>query len=179
MTHAKSLIAMSVIFVTAGSVVAAAPSLPLHRAGLWQQTMTQDGTPNPNATSQICYDPASEVKISAMGDQFSSKNCPTKQIVHNSDGSWTMSGTCTFQQGWKTASRATLTGDFGTEITTTIDATTTGAPAPAMNGAHHTVLVQTWLGPCKPGQRGGDITTEDGSKMNMLDESPNGGAPQN
>jgi hypothetical protein len=173
MTRSNSLIAMSLILLAAGSGVAAAPSLPLHRPGLWRQTMTQDGVPNPHASSRICYDPASEVKISAMGDQLSRKNCPSKQTVHNRDGSWTMSGTCTFQAGWKTASRATLTGDFRSEITTTIDATTTGAPAAAMNGAHHTVLVQTWLGPCEPGQRGGDVVMEDGSKMNMLDGSGN------
>ena len=174
-----STIATSVFFLASVIGVAAAPSLPLHKPGLWQQTMTQDGVPNPSASSQICYDPASEVKISAMGDQFSSKNCPSKHTVHNADGSWTMSGTCTFQAGWKTTSNATLTGDFSTGITTTIDATTTGAPSPAMNGTHQTVLVQTRLGPCKPGQRGGDVIGEDGSKLNMLDELPNGGAPQN
>jgi hypothetical protein len=162
-----------------GVVLAAAPSLPLHKPGLWQQTMTLDGVANPNATSQICYDPASEVKIAKMGDQFSSQNCPSKQTVHNPDGSWTMSGTCTFQAGMKTMSRATLAGDFSSNITTTVDATTTGAPAPAMNGAHHTVLIQTWLGPCKPGQRGGDVIMDDGSKMNMLDENNPPDAPQN
>jgi hypothetical protein len=179
MIRSKSLIAMSVILLATVGGVAAAPSLPLHKPGLWQQTMTQDGVANPNASSRICYDPAAEIKITQMGDQFSGTNCPSKQTVHNPDGSWTISGTCTFQSGSKTASRATLTGDFSSEITTTVDATTTGAPAAAMNGTHHMVLVQTWLGPCGPGQRGGDVITEDGSKMNMLDESPNGGAPQN
>jgi hypothetical protein len=50
-----------------------------------------------------------------------------------------------------------------------------------MNGTHRTVLVQTWLGSCKPGQRGGDVIMEDGSKMNMMDESgsaPPDGAPR-
>jgi hypothetical protein len=169
---------MAVILLASGGVLAASPSLPLHKPGLWQQTMTLDGVANANASSRVCYDPASERQIAAMGDQFSNKNCPSRQVVHNPDGSWTMSGTCTFQQGWKTTSRATLAGDFNSEITTTIEATTVGAPAAPMNGAHHTVLTQTWLGPCKPGQRGGDVIMEDGAKMNMLDESPNAGAPQ-
>jgi hypothetical protein len=177
MNRSNSLIATAVILLASGSVLAAGPSLPLHRPGLWQQTMTQDGVTNPNASSQVCYDPASETKIAAMGDQFSNKNCPSRQVVHNPDGSWTMSGTCTFQQGWKTTSRATLAGDFNTEVTTTIDATTVGAPAPPMNGAHHTVLLQTWLGPCKPGQRGGDVIMDDGTTMNMLDEPGNSDGP--
>ncbi len=178
MSRSNSLVAIAVVLLASGGALAASPSLPLHKPGLWQQTMTLDGVANPNASSQVCYDPASEVKIAAMGDQFSNKNCPSKQVTHNPDGSWSMSGTCNFQQGWKTTSHATLSGDFNSEITTTIDATTVGAPAGPMNGAHHTVLMQTWLGPCKPGQRGGDVIMEDGSKMNMLDEPP-AGAPQN
>jgi len=175
MKRSTTFFATAIILAASGSVTAAAPSLPLHKPGLWQQTMTQDGVVNPNASSQVCYDPPSEVKIAAMGDEFSSKSCPSKQVVHNPDGSWTMSGTCSFQQGWNTTSRATLSGSFDSEVTTTIDSTTSGAPAPQMNGTHRTVLVQTWLGSCKPGQRGGDVIMEDGSKMNMMDEP----APQN
>ena len=89
-----------------------------------------------------------------------------------------MSGTCTFQPGWKTTSRATTVGDFNSKITTTVDATTTGAPSPAMNGPHRTVIVQTWLGSCKPGQRGGDVIMGNGMKMNMLDSANSGPPPQ-
>jgi len=172
MNHSKTLVATAVILLAAESVLAAAPSLPQHRPGLWQQTMTQDGVANPKASSEICYDAASETKMTALGQRLS-KNCQSRQISHNPDGSWTMSGACTFQAGWKTTSHATLAGDFGSKITTTIDAKTIGAPAPAMNGAHHTVLVQTRLGPCKPRQKGGDIVMNDGTKMNVLDESGN------
>lgn len=177
MNRSFSINAAALIFLASTNIPAGAASLPMHKPGLWQQTMTQDGTANPNASSQVCYDPSSEAKITAMGDQFSSKNCPSRQVARNPDGSWSIKGTCAFQAGWKTTSRATLSGDFSTRLTTTIDATTVGAPAPAMNGAHHTVLVQTRLGPCKPGQKGGDVIMNDGSKMNMLDAP--GDAPQN
>jgi hypothetical protein len=177
MNCSNSLVVTAVVVLASGGVLAATPSLPSHKPGLWQQTMTQDGKTNPMASSQICYDAPSEAKMTAMGDQISNKNCPSRQVVHNPDGSWSMSGTCSFQEGWNTTSRATLVGDFNSKITTTVDATTTGAPAPAMNGQHHTVMVQTWLGPCKPGQKGGDVIMSNGMKMNVLDGAGAGAPP--
>jgi hypothetical protein len=169
MNHSNILVATAALLLAMSTALAAPPSLPLHKPGLWQQTVTEDGKSNPTASSQICYDAASEAKMVALGDQFSHKNCQSLQIAHNPDGSWSLSGTCTFQAGWKTTSHALLIGDFDRRITSTIDARTTGAPAPGMNGAHHTVLVQTRLGRCKPGQKGGDIVMRDGTKMNILD----------
>jgi hypothetical protein len=158
-----------IVACASGSTLAAPLSLPYQRPGLWQQTMTQDGKKSAMASSQLCLDAASEAKLAALGAQVSDKNCPTKKLNHNADGSWSLDGTCSFPSGWKTKSHASIGGDFNSRITTTIDATTTGAPTPAMNGAHHTVVTAVRLGACKPGQKGGDVVMGDGTKMNLLD----------
>jgi hypothetical protein len=179
MNRSNSLIATAIILLASGNALAGGPSLPLHRPGLWQMTMTQDGVTDPKATSQICYDAASESKMKA---QSSNDNCNAQQIAHNPDGSWTMSGTCEVM-GMKATSRATLVGNFDSKITVTVDGTMTIEAATA--GArpaivtHRMVAVYTRLGPCQPGQRGGDVIKYDGSKMNLLDGSGRGDNPPN
>jgi hypothetical protein len=45
----------------------------------------------------------------------------------------------------------------------------TGAPVTTLNGRHQIVITATWLGPCKAGQRGGDMIMSNGMKINMMD----------
>ena len=160
-----------IVFVAAcGPLLAgAAPagtSLPHQKLGLWQQVYTTGAN---KISDQVCLDAASESKLSALGSQTSNTICQSRQVTRNRDGSWSVVSTCTPKPGWKTTSHVAVTGDFNSKFTAVIDSVTTGAPLGAAHGTHRTTLVSTWLGPCKPGQKGGDVIMSNGMKVNVLD----------
>ena len=91
---------------------------------------------------------------------MSRKNCQPGQVNHNPDGSWSSITTCELRPGVKTTTRADITGDFNSKFTMVMRSPPDAAPQMTM--------VMTWIGPCKPGQRGGDVIMN-GKKMNVLD----------
>jgi len=155
-----------VALLTTGAVFDGSPSLPHQKLGLWQQVFTAGAT---KISDQVCLDAASEAKLSAASSQAPSETCQTRKIKHNSGGSWSIDSICEPKPGWKTTVHVDVTGSFDSKFTSVIDATTTGAPLAAAHGTHRTVLVATWLGPCKPGQKGGDVIMSSGYKVNILD----------
>jgi hypothetical protein len=152
--------------LAAGAAMADTP-LPHQKLGLWQQVITTSGK---SISDQVCLDAAAEAKLSGLRSQFSNANCQSRQVNHNRDGTWSIDSTCTPNPGWKITSHIVVTGDFNSKFTAVIDSTNTGAPlVGAANGKHRTTLVSTWLGRCKPGQRGGDVIMSNGTKINVLD----------
>lgn len=152
------------------SGVVFATDLPHQKVGLWKQTLTRDDAAVPNlGTSQICLDQAAEAKLSVFSQQAASSLCQPPKIVHNPDGSWSSDSMCALGGGIKSKAHAVVTGDFNSTITTTIDSIVTGAPAESMNGKHRMVVTATWVGACKPGQKGGDMIMANGMKLNLLD----------
>ena len=149
----------------AGTAMADTP-LPHQKLGLWQQVFTTGAN---KISDQVCLDAASEAKLSAIRSQFSNTSCKSKQVTHNRDGSWSIASICEPRKGWMTTSHVEVTGNFDSKFTAVISSTTTGAPLSATHGTHKTTLVSTWLGPCKPGQKGGDVTMSNGYKVNILD----------
>ena len=119
--------------------------------------------------------PASTKEISdALGMPFRDVVQHVDMLAHagvilDQGGSWSIDSICEPKPGWKTTIHVDVTGSFESKFTSVIDATTTGAPLAAAHGTHRTVLVATWLGPCKPGQKGGDVTMSNGYKVNILD----------
>jgi hypothetical protein len=68
-----------------------------------------------------------------------------------------------------TAPRRDFVGHFNTTYKVSIDFTTTGAAVPSLNGEHGMTIAATWVGPCAPGQTGGDLIMSDGGTMNLGD----------
>jgi hypothetical protein len=154
--------------------------LPHQKAGLWAQTMERDGKPVPYGSSQVCLDAASEAKMLAFSQQMSSQMCQSQTLNHNMDGSWTLDSVCKPGGGANgtVTNHTVMTGDFESKLVTTMSTETSGAPMPQMNGKHEMVMTQTYTGPCKPGQRGGDVTMANGMKMNVIDQQAGAmGAP--
>ncbi|MCY1510598.1 hypothetical protein D9M68_449800 [compost metagenome] len=64
-------------------------------------------------------------------------------------------------------SRAVMTGDFSSAYR--VESKSTYSP-PLMGRTEGTSVVDAkWVGPCKPGQKPGDMVMGNGMKMNMLD----------
>jgi len=151
-----------IAFVVAN--VAAADPLPHQKLGLWLQDTTTMGQ---RLTSQFCFDAATQARMSAFSSTMAHcDKCQPGPIVHGADGSWTNVNTCEFRPGVKRTTRAVISGDFNSKLTMTLTSLPGGAPI--MN------MTSTWTGPCKPGQRGGDVILSNGMKMNMLDLKASG-----
>ncbi len=146
-----------IAILAAGAATAGTQALPHQKPGLWQSETTVAGQ---HVSSQSCIDAASEAKMSAIGSQVSRRKCPSQQLTHNPDGSWRNVSTCELRPGVKTTTRTDVTGDYNSKFTMVMRSPPDAAP--------EMTIVMTWIGPCKPGQRGGDVILSNGTKMNVL-----------
>ena len=149
-----SRIAVLAVLLVSGAAIGSELHLPHHKPGLWENDMVVNGKAQSN---QQCFDDASEQEMLAL----SRKHCPSRSVVHNPDGSWTTIGTCEFSPGVTRTSRSDISGDFNSKLT--IVTQSSGSTIPKVT------MTATWLGACKPGQRGGDTITASGATVNMID----------
>ena len=107
-----------------------------------------------------CVDAASEARTSVFGASLrKTNNCTQQQLSHNPDGSWTSVSTCTIG-GKPRTSRADIGGDFNSSIKMSMRSPPSAPPEMTMT--------MTWIGPCGPGMKGGDVIMSNGTKMNVL-----------
>ena len=151
-------------------IVAAAAEMPPRKAGLWEQTMTFEGRKLPPRTMQLCVDAKTD---KLLNDKFSGAtgDACSKRDIKVSGDTITIDSVCNFGAG-TTTSHAVVTGSF--ERAYTMRATSTRQGGPQTPGATPGQATQTtveakWLGPCKADQKPGDVTMENGVKMNILD----------
>ena len=149
--------------------VAAAPTPPKRRPGLWEQTMSMSGM---TQTSQLCVDAAVEQKLGWWSQQATRDMCSQQSFAPGPGGTWTFSSTCNMGSGGVTVTRGVASGDFAQAYQLDMTSTTTGAGAPQMNGEHKMTMKAAWKGPCPAGMRPGDMVLSAGGqgvRMNLLD----------
>jgi|HubBroStandDraft_1064217.scaffolds.fasta_scaffold142324_1 hypothetical protein len=161
----------------AATTTAAAPGpisvsqIPHRKPGLWRQTMTMDGATLPGPGMQLCVDEASEAKMSAFAQRMpGGVTCPPGQFTRDLDGSVKFSMSCDMGAKGKAATTGVIKGDLNSGYTEDMDTQYSGSPVAAVNGDHKMTITATWLGPCAPGQRGGDLILPNGMTRNMLDD---------
>ncbi len=147
---------MTILFAVLLAAAVQAPELtmPHHKPGLWQDEIVKDGK---TTSLQQCFDEGSETQM----DKIDRDKCTDRRTAHNADGSWTTSATCKVMLFIKSSTRSEISGDFQSKLKIVsyklpdneLEATTT----------------TTWMGPCKPDQRGGDLILSNGTKINLLD----------
>ena len=146
----------------------ATPDKPQRQPGLWEQHVSVDGLEGVQ-TIQLCIDKASDGKLSLYSARAAAAgHCDTNQIMRKTDGSWAFSSVCDMGSGGKVTTAGTITGDVSRAYTVQSDSTTVGAAVPQMNGEHKVNITAAWQGPCRPGQKGGDMIMPGGIKMNIL-----------
>jgi hypothetical protein len=125
---------------------------------------------------QACTDAASEAKLNLLGQHRSKDLCQSQDFARNPDGSITFTVSCDLgPRVGKTVSTGTITGNFDAKYQVAMDSKTTGAPLPQLNAERKMIMTATWIGPCAPGQRGGDVIEPDGHKFNLTDPKPSAG----
>jgi hypothetical protein len=144
-------------------------ALPHRRAGLWEQTMSEDGKPLGMGAMQMCVDAAVEAKASVFSHQAQSKetdHCSATQASRGLDGSYRFSSTCSMPGGATMSTKGTASGDFSTGYQVHTETDTSGATFAALNGHRVMDVTGKWLGPCPAGMVGGDLQLANGIRVN-------------
>jgi len=149
------------------SVTAAhAIDLPTRKAGLWELKMVRPGSAIDEVAMQHCTDEATDKKMTSSFQPMANEAC-SKQDTQKTPTGYVTDSVCNIA-GMSTTSRAEITGDFNAaysvKVTSHQDNPLPGVPKDATM-----TLDAKWLGPCKDGQRPGDIMMPGGIKMNIAD----------
>ena len=152
--------ALAAVFVLAASD-AGAQGTPKRKAGLWQQTVTASGVGMPPTSMSMCTD---EKTDDLMNDRAGSSQRCTQQSARKQGNTFVVEAVC--KEGTTTIrTRGVFSGDFNTryngELHSTFD--------PPMHGMKEMTqkIDARWAGPCKPGQKPGDVMVEGMGGMNM------------
>lgn len=155
--------------VSFGSLqIAHAQEMPPRKPGLWKQTQYEgekgDGQ-QPEVVYQ-CADEASDKQLQEMAKKMAS--CTEEPLKRKGN---TMVGRNTCQiMGSKVTTDYVITGDMKTEYR--VESRSKHEPPLFGKSQNKSVLVAEWQGPCKPGQKPGDMISqgEDGEEtVNMND----------
>lgn len=143
---------------------ATAADAPKRKSGLWEVKTQMTGMPG-QGPMQMCIDQASDNVMSERNDPRSKADCPVMEVRPGA-GKMTVHSVCR-HDGTTATTDAVITGDF--ENSYRSDMVTRFNPP--QNGMKEMKMTQEarWLGPCKPGQKPGDIIMPGVGKMNMQD----------
>ena len=167
MKASRLSLALMTILVAGLALPAQAADLPKRKSGLWEIKTQMAGMPAggpAQAPIQMCVDQTTD---NMMQERSKEKvNCPTMD-VNRGIGKVTMHMVCKHDGGVTSTTDAVITGDFDSNYKSDM----TIRYDPPQNGMKEAKMSQEarWLGPCKPGQRPGDVIVQGMPKMNMQD----------
>ena len=150
----------------AAAMPAMAIDYPARKPGLWE-IQTGDGTAANGAsqTIQQCIDAASDKALRDMGQGMGKDTC-SKQELRNEGGKLVIDSVCKIGSTTAT-SHAVMSGDFSSAYR--MESKSTYSP-PLMGRAEGSAVIEAkWIGPCKAGQKPGDMIMSNGMKMNVLE----------
>jgi hypothetical protein len=150
----------------AAAMPAMAIDYPARKPGLWE-IQTGDGTAAKGAsqTIQQCIDAASDKALRDMGQGMGKDAC-SKQELRNEGGKLVIDSVCKIGSTTAT-SHAVMSGDFSSAYR--MESKSTYSP-PLMGRAEGSAVIEAkWIGPCKAGQKPGDMIMSNGMKMNVLE----------
>jgi len=162
MIKSRATIAVCLGIWTVAAVGAGTPDAPKRKPGLWQQTVTTSSGPGmPPQTMSMCTD---EKTDNLIADQAGASERCTQQSVKRQGNAFVVEAIC--KDGTTTVrTHGTFTGDFTSRYSG--DMRTTFEP-PMQGMKEMTQKIDArWLGPCKPGQKPGDVVMEGRGSMNM------------
>lgn len=160
--HPSRLVLCLLAILLAGTAGAAEP--PKRKSGLWEVRTQMSGMPS-QGPMQMCIDQTSDNLMHDRKDGSKLADCPVMQVQPGA-GKVTVHSVC-HHNGTTATTDAVITGDFDKSYRN--DMLTRFSPP--QNGMKEMKMVQEarWLGPCKEGQRPGDIILPGVGKMNMGD----------
>jgi len=164
-----SLQRLSSLLLLVGMIAASAAiaaDMPKRKAGLWEIKSQMDDMPS-GPPIQMCIDQSSDNLMQQQSKEKS--DCGTPDIK-KSAGSTTVHSVCRSEGSTMTID-AVYTGSFDSGYKSDMKM----HYAPPQHGMSDAHMIQEakWLGPCKPGQKPGDVVMKRGSfNMNDMMKDP-------
>ncbi len=156
----KSSLLFCAIFLAAS---AQADDLPKRKSGLWEIRMQMSGMPaQAQAPMQMCIDQNTDNVIQERSRE--KVNCPVMEIKRSGNNKVNIHAVCK-NAGITSTTDAVITGNFENsyrnDMTIRYD--------PPQHGMKEMTGTQEarWLGPCKPGQKPGDVIIAGMPQINM------------
>jgi hypothetical protein len=143
--------------------------MPTRKAGLWDLKMVFEGRAAMTQSMQHCVDATTDKLMNSNFGGMSKGSCSTHD-VKTAGSTITVDSVCKFGEA-TTTSHAVVTGSFDRAYTVRMTSTRKGGPAiPGMTPgqAVNMTIEAKYLGPCKAGQKPGDMIMANGFKMNVL-----------
>jgi hypothetical protein len=136
-----------------------AAEAPKRKPGLWQQTLSAPGMPT--QTMSMCTDAKTDDLVAARANE--AQNCE-KQSLRWEGGAFVVDAVC--RGGGSTIrTRGRFTGDFGTQYAGELRSTFE-PPLHGMKEMNQKIEAR-WIGPCRPGQKPGDVALDGMGGMNL------------
>ncbi len=158
----KCATAVTVFTMLVASASAAGLSeAPKRKPGLWQQTLSTSGVGMPPQTMSMCTD---EKTDSLLESQATGSARCTQQSIRRQGNSVIVEAVC--KDGATTVrTHGVFTGDFMSRYTGELRSTFD----PPMQGMKEVTqkIEARWVGPCKPGQKPGDVVLQGMGGMNL------------
>ncbi len=157
--------------------VAAAPArpaekLPPRQPGLWETTVTEEGSEDTPQSLQICIDAQTDQHLGVLGTDLSGDTC--KRTVSRTDDGWGLLAECDMGSGGVSQFSGQITGDYSSDYSMKLRLQTTGASLPQMNRVTNYTVVSKRTGECAKDQMPGDVIVNDGIKINLFDMAGKG-----
>jgi hypothetical protein len=164
-SHIRPGLAAAACLLLAGA--ASALDYPPRKPGLWEMSIQpEDGaSKTPAMQTQQCIDVATDKAMRDMSSSTGQQAC-SKQDMRNEGGRIVVDSVCKI--GTTTATtHAVVSGDMGTGYR--MESRSSYNPPLAGRKEGTAIIEAKWVGPCKAGQKPGDMVMSNGMKMNVLD----------
>ena len=150
------------LLVIATTASAATVELPKRKPGLWEIVTSQTGGP-PGPKAMLCID----AKTDDLAQQLAAGavSCSQQEVRRDGDR-FIAQSTCRIGESTATT-HMVFSGQFDSAYEVDIEAKY-APPLLGMTEGRSTVRGR-WLGPCRPGQRPGDIMLPNGTVLNLYD----------
>ena len=143
-------------------------TLPMRQPGLWETTVTEQGSEDQPQILQICIDALTDANLGILGTDLSGNRCDSKTVSRQGPNSWGLLAQCQMGAGVINEYSGSIDGDYATDYTMKLRSQTTGSKLPQMNRVTNYTVAAKRTGDCAPGQRPGDVIN-DGVKVNLFD----------
>lgn len=156
----------ALLLCAASAAGAATIDYPPRKPGLWEMSMSQADAPEakPHVVQQ-CIDARTDAAMREMGGGASREAC-SKQDMRKEGGKIVVDSVCKLGATTLT-SHSEISGDFGSSYR--MESHTTYEPPMAGRAKGSAIVQAKWLGPCKAGQKPGDMVMPNGKTMNFMD----------
>ena len=157
------IVLVAVLFALASAPANADP-WPHRKPGLWQMTMTMQGSPMGPTASKYCIDAATESALLQQGQVATRKMCGEPR-VHIAGNTGTIDAVCRF--GKMTSSSHTAVTFFGNSAYRTETHSHTEPASKYLKADRVMTTDAKWIGPCPGNMKPGDIETANGMRIHL------------